>query len=172
MKLSPLLVLTTSAIFTPVFTAFALETVQLMMPWLVVMLCVIITDLVAGVRKSLKFGVHVSWSTACRETFGKIVVYFAFAVTAAVVDVAAHGDTLIAKWCCLAVIAIEGGSIMSNILKPHGIELSIKGVLKYILFRFGVSHEDAEEILDEQKWEEMRERERDRWNRKGKKGRK
>ena len=34
------------------------------------MFCVIITDLVAGVRKSLKLGVHVSWSTAIRETLG------------------------------------------------------------------------------------------------------
>lgn len=171
MKLSPLVVLTTSAIFTPVFTAFAIDTVRVMIPWLIAMLCVIISDLVAGVRKSIKFGVHVSWSTAFRETFGKIVVYFAFAVTAAVVDVAAHGDTVIAKWCCLAVITVEGGSIMSNILKPHGIELSLKGILKYLLIRSGIGSNSANEILDEKKWEEMRERERERWNRKGRRRR-
>ena len=169
MKLSPIVVLATSAIFTPIFTVFAMSTVQILLPWLIVMFCVIITDLVAGVRKSLKLGVHVSWSTAIRETLGKVVVYFAWCVTAAVIDVAAHGDTLIAKWACLTVIAIEGGSILSNILKPHGIELSLKGILKYILIRSGIGSESADEILDENMLEELREREKDRWNRKGRK---
>lgn len=159
-------------VFTPVLTAFAIDSIRIMLPWIIVMLMVIITDLAAGVRKSRKLGVHVSFSTACPETFGKIVVYFGFVATAAVLDVAASGGADIAKWCCLAVIAIEGGSIISNILKPHGIELSPKGILRFFLMRSPLAADpmDADQILDERKFEEIRQREEEKWNRKGKKG--
>lgn len=172
MKMNPHVVFSTSAIFTPLFTAFALDTVRIMIPWIIAMVCVILTDLAAGVRKSRKLGVHISWSTAIRETLGKIVVYFAWVVTAAVIDVAANGGAVIAKWCCLLVIIIEGGSILSNILKPHGIELSVKGVLKFFMMRSPLAADPmaADEILDEKKLEEMRKREEEKWNHKGKKG--
>lgn len=167
--MSPLVVFTTSTIFTPLFTAFAIDTVRVMIPWLIAMLMVILTDLAAGVRKSRKLGVHISWSTAIRETLGKIVVYFAWVVTAAVIDVAANGGASIAKWGCLLVVIIEGGSILSNILKPHGIELSVKGVLKFFMMRSPLAADPmtADEILDEKKLEEMRQREEEKWNRKG-----
>lgn len=172
MKTNSLLMTVACYIFTPVLTAFAIDSIRIMLPWIVVMICVILTDLAAGVRKSRKLGVHVSFSTAMRETFGKIVVYFGFVTTAAVLDVAANGGAAIAKWCCLLVIIIEGGSILSNILKPHGIELSVKGVLKFFMMRSPLAADPmaADEILDEKKLEEMRQREEEKWNRKSRKG--
>lgn len=168
MKINQIILMTTAGIFTPLFTAFAIDTLRVMLPWQIAMFCVIIADLIAGVRKSLKLGVHVSWSTAVRETLGKIVVYFAWTVTAAVIDVAAASDALIAKWACLIVCAIEGGSILSNILKPHGIDLSLKAILKYMLIHspIGASPHEADEIVGEKKVKAIRDREKRIWERK------
>ena len=168
MRINHFVLMTTAGIFTPLFTAFALDTLRVMLPWQIAMFCVIIADLLAGVRKSLKLGVHVSWSTAVRETMGKIVVYFAWTTTAAVIDVAAASESEIAKWACLIVCAIEGGSILSNILKPHGIELSVKAILKYLLVHSPLHADphEAAEIVDEQRVEEIRKREREQWEQK------
>lgn len=169
MRISHTVMMVTAGVFTPLFTAFALDTLRVMLPWQIAMACIIVADLVAGVRKSLKLGVHVSWSTAFRETMGKIVVYFAWTSAAAVVDVAAHSDTSIVKWACLLVCAIEGGSILSNILKPHGVELSLKAILKYLLVHSPLHADphEAEEIVDAKRVEEIRARERERWARQG-----
>ena len=56
-------------------TAFLGDGINIMAPWLVALTLVVLTDLVAGCRKSLKLGIHVSVSTAARETMGKLVVY-------------------------------------------------------------------------------------------------
>lgn len=167
MRINHFVLMCTAGIFTPLFTAFAIDTLRVMLPWQIAMFCVIVADLVAGVRKSLKLGVHVSWSTAVRETMGKIVVYFAWTTTAAVIDVAAASDSEIAKWACLIVCAIEGGSILSNILKPHGIELSVKAILKYLLVHSPLHADphEAAEIVDEKRVEEVRRQERERWAR-------
>ena len=167
MRINHMFMMVTAGVFTPLFTAFALDTLRVMLPWQIAMMCVITADLVAGVRKSLKLGVHVSWSTAVRETLGKIVVYFAWTSAASVIDVAAQGNTTIAKWACLIVCSIEGGSILSNILKPHGVELSLKAILKYLLVHSPIHADphEAEEIVDAKRVEEIRKRERERWAR-------
>lgn len=155
----------TGGVFTPLFTAFAIDTLRVMLPWQIAMFCVILADLVAGVRKSLKLGVHVSWSTAVRETFGKMVVYFSWTSAAAVVDVAAEGNTSIVKWACLMVCAVEAGSIVSNILKPHGIELSLKAILKFFLVHSPVHADpsEADEIVNETVIKQIQRREKRRW---------
>ena len=44
----------------------------------------------------------------------------------------------IAMWACLSVIAIEGISIVGNILKPHGYTINLQVLAKNIGKRYGV----------------------------------
>jgi hypothetical protein len=162
MKMSPMLMTGVSAVFTPIAMAFIRDSIAIMLPWLFAMAVIIIADLASGLRKSLKLGVHVSWTTAARETMGKFVVYFAFVLAGAMVDVAASGHAKIARWSCLLVCALEGGSILSNLVRPYGIVLTPKSILKLFLKRspIQVTDEEAEELL-----EELKEREDAKFNR-------
>lgn len=159
MRISNSLVMMTSGIFTPIAMAFIQKSINIMMPWLFVMFAVILTDLFAGLRKSHKLRIHISPTTALRETFGKTVVYFAFVMMVAMIDVAANGNTTIAKWACLVICALEGGSILSNILKPYGIIISPDGILKAFLKRtpLSIGDDEADEIVkvieeEDKKW--------------------
>lgn len=98
---------------------FYKDTVTTMLPWITVMFAVVVCDLIAGLRKSLKLGVHISWSMAFRETMGKLVVYFSFVMMVAMIDAASEHTFKIALWGCLFICAIEFGSVISNILKPY-----------------------------------------------------
>jgi phage-related holin len=171
MKLDNAITQTTSGLFTPIAIGFIQNSIQIMIPWLIVMFVVILTDLISGIRKSTKLGVEVSPSTAFRETMGKMVTYFSWVIMVCLVDVAMGGNATAAKWGCLLVIAIEGGSIVSNILKPHGVEVSLNGILRVILMRspLNASQEEAEQVIREKKIEQIRKKEHDKWNHKKKK---
>ena len=149
MKIPQPIVMTASGGVSAAASLFMEQVVTIMMPWLITTFAVILADLAAGIRKSHLLGVHVSPSTAFRETMGKTVVYFAFVMTAAMIDVSAQGNMKIAKWCCLFIMTVEGGSVVSNILIPYGIRLSPKAVIKFFLKKspLGVSDEDAEEFF-------------------------
>lgn len=58
--------------FACVATAFIMESLQHMIPWLIVSFVVIMADLAFGVRKSLLMGETVRFSRAIRATMGKI----------------------------------------------------------------------------------------------------
>lgn len=171
MKLDNAVTQTTSGLFAPVAVGFIQNSIGMMIPWLIVMFAVIVTDLVSGIRKSVKLGVEVSPSTAFRETMGKMVTYFAWVIMVCLIDAAASGETTIAKWACLLVIAIEGGSIVSNILKPHGIDISTRSVLKFFFMRSPLrpTEEEAEELIKADRIEQLRVKEHEKWNVKGKK---
>lgn len=171
MKLDNTVTQTTSGLFTPIAVGFIRDSIGMMIPWLIVMFAVIITDLISGIRKSVKLGVEISPSTAFRETMGKMVTYFAWVIMVCLIDAAARGETTIAKWACLLVIAIEGGSIVSNILKPHGIDISTRSILKFFFMRSPLhpSEEEAEELIREDRIERLRQREHEKWNIKNRK---
>ena len=132
-----------------ILAGFLQESIGHIIPWMIVTACVIVCDLVVGIRKSLMMGENVRFSTACRRTIGKMVSYFTFVVMVAVVDVAANGGGMIDKWACLLVCFIEFSSIMSNILKPKGYDINI-GKLVAVVFgkRFGLPKEDIEGIIE------------------------
>lgn len=171
MKMDNTITQTTSGLFTPVAIGFIQNSIHMMIPWLIVMFVVIITDLISGIRKSIKLGVEVSPSTAFRETMGKIVTYFSWVIMVCLVDVAMGGNATASKWGCLLVIAIEGGSIVSNILKPYGVEISMKGILRVIFMRspLNASQEEAEQVIRDKKIEQIRKKEHEKWNHKNRK---
>ncbi len=110
--------------FGAVASAFIVDSIRHMIPWLMVAVAVIVCDLAAGIRKSLLMGREVRFSRAVRLTMGKTVTYFSFIVMVCMINIAAGEEYSIEKWACLAVCAIEMCSIITNILKPKGITVN------------------------------------------------
>lgn len=149
-------------------TAVSLETltaqsVAMMLPWLVVMTAFVLADLAAGIRKSYKLGVKVSWSTALRETGGKWVTYLAIILAVCLLNVVATDSDTLAKWTCLGIMALEGGSVVSNLLRPYGIVVTPKGVLMWLLRRSPIGG-DIDELAKEEEVKRARREENQKWN--------
>lgn len=143
-----------AGVFAPIAGSFVIDSLQLMIPWLIAMLCVIICDLVTGVRKSMLMGEHVRFSRAWRATMGKMVTYFSFVVMVVMVNRAAGGSFHIDTYACLFVCFIEGCSIISNILKPKGYNFNLaKAIGLFCKKVFSVDKEDMESIVTKDKEE-------------------
>lgn len=147
---------------------FLSDVLSSMIPWLLVMGVVILCDLAFGIRKSLKLGIHVSWSMAFRETMGKMVTYYAFVFMVCTIEAASGHSYAIAQWSCLFVCGIEGISIIGNMLKPYGITLSLKDVLTLGLSRLTKAATEHAEIINTQDVDMIRQAEQDRWEKRAK----
>jgi len=123
----------TSAGFAATASAFVVESLGLIMPWLMVMAAVIVGDLIAGVAKAIKLGEKVRFSRAVRDTLAKSCTYFAWVVMVCWVQVASGGETPYAEWACMLVVFIEAASIISNILKWHGYKLDFGRLVAIVL---------------------------------------
>ena len=166
MKIGYKMVMATCGASSLFSTAFLGDGINTMAPWLVALTLVVVTDLVAGCRKSLKLGIHVSVSTAARETMGKLVVYWAFVLMVASIEVATLHKYHIAMWGCLFVCAFEGLSIVGNILKPMGIDLSLGNIISETLQRvFGMSQRQAGKVAKDESVETIKRREERKLNR-------
>ena len=122
---------TTTGGFAAIATAFVAESLQNMIPWLIVSCAVILCDLLFGVRKSILMGEKVRFSRAIRATMGKMVT----------IDV----------YSCLLVCFIEGCSIVGNILKPKGININLIGALGVFGKKvFKVDKEDVKDIIEKE----------------------
>lgn len=144
----------TKGAYSVIFATFLQESIGHMIPWLVATFCVILCDLVVGIRKSLILGEEVRFSTACRKTLGKLVTYFMFVVMMVVIDVAAHGNGEIDKCACLLVCFIEFTSVISNILKPKGININLIEVIAFSLSKkLNIKKEDIKDLIKEDKQE-------------------
>ena len=157
MKIPHFIVILTSGIVIPTALAFLQEAVIVMVPWMITLLFVVLADLAAGLWKSYKLGIEIRVSRGLRETMGKLLVYFAFVCMVACINVAYAGEFQFAKWAAGLVIAVEFGSIIGNILKPHGINISLSAIIKAILQKspLPITCEQADEIVKEQALEEI-----------------
>lgn len=162
---------TSSVLVTASATAVLRDSLSLMIPWLLVMTAVILADLASGVRKSIKLGVKVSPSTAFRETIGKWIVYLAFVLAVCMIDVVANDNIGFAKWACLFVVVIEMGSVISNLLRPYGLIVTPKSIVKWFLRKTPIG-EDVDDIVKEEAIKEARKFENEKWNKKQKKDKK
>lgn len=144
-----LLATASDGVYSVMFASFLRESIGHIIPWLIVAACVILCDLVVGIRKSLLMNEEVRFSSACRRTLGKTVSYFMFVIMVAVIDVAAHGGETIDKYACLLVCFIEGCSIINNILKPKGLSIDLNKLFNAIVGKkFGV---DVKDVIKEDK---------------------
>ena len=164
MKIPHNMVMLASGIIVPTAFAFLQEALIVMVPWIITMFFVILADLAAGVWKSYKLGIELRFSRGLRETMGKLLVYFAFVCMVACINVAYKGEFQFAKWAAGIVITIEFGSIIGNILKPHGINISLSAIIKAILQKspLPLTCEQADAIVQEKNIEEIIEEEKKR----------
>ena len=170
MRIPSSIVNLTCGVFTPLAVSFMQDSIATMLPWLMVMGMVVLCDLAFGVRKSIKLGVHVSVSMAIRETMGKLLVYTSFVILVCMIEVAAKHTLQVAMWSCLLICAIEGCSIIGNLLKPYGIEMSLRNVIKAFANKaLGVDETTADIMLGKDNQvpgdviERVRKAERARW---------
>lgn len=153
-----------ATLLTPTAVLFLQDSVKTMIPWLLVMVAVVVCDLVVGIRKSMKLGVHVSWSMAARETMGKTVTYAAFVLMVAMIDAACGHSFHVAMWSCLFICAMEGGSIISNFLKPYGIDITPRQIARLLAMKGGrLTRDEANELITDEQIEHIRRREKARW---------
>lgn len=165
MKIGYKMIMATCGASTLFSTAYLGDSINTMAPWLIALTLVVLTDLIAGCRKSLQLGVHVSVSTAARETMGKLVVYWAFVLMVASIEVATGHKYNIAMWGCLLICAFEGLSIVGNILKPMGIDLSLGNIISVTLQRVcGISQREAGKVAKDESVEIIKKREEKKWN--------
>ena len=99
--------------------------------WFIPCLAVIFADLVAGVRASIYRGENVRFSGAMRRTLNKCMCYASWIVCCVALN-ERYFTSLCAYIGIGIIFVIEGVSFVSNLLEPHGIKLSIKGILKII----------------------------------------
>ena len=131
--------------FGAIFGAIFVEALEPLVNWLLVMTFIIIADLASGIRKHyLLRDEEIRFSKGVRDTMGKFVTYYSFVLAFVMIDIASSHDFHIDKWACLSVCAIESVSIANNILKPHGLQLSLSGIMKVLGKKVDI---DADEII-------------------------
>lgn len=149
-----IIVSTIQGSFASIATTFLVQSISGMIPWLMVMFAIIMTDLFFGVRKSFKMGVEVRFSRAVRATMSKMVTYFAFVCAACMINVASQKNWDIHIYLCLFICMIECSSIIGNIIKPLGIKIDLIGALRVFVKKAAdVDDEDVKCILREDKEE-------------------
>ena len=164
MKIPYNIVMLTSGVIIPTAFAFLQDALLVMVPWMITMFFIVIADLAAGVWKSYKLGIELRFSRGLRETMGKLLVYFAFVCMVACINVAYAGEFQFAKWAAGIVIVIEFGSIIGNLLKPHGINISLSAIIKAFLQKspLPLTCEQADAIVQEKNIEEIIKEEKER----------
>ena len=140
--------------FAAIASAFIIETLEHMIPWLIASFAVSICDLAFGIRKSLLMGEDVRFSRAIRATMGKMVTYFAFVCMVVMINIASGNKWNIDVYSCLLVCFIEFCSIISNILIPKGYDFNmIKALGLFGKKVLDVDKEDISEIITKDKEE-------------------
>ena len=133
--------------FASIATAFIMESLSHMIPWLIATAAVITCDLVFGLRKSMMLDEDIRISKAIRRTMGKMVTYYSFVCMVCMVSVAAGEDYGIDKWTCLLICAIEFCSIVSNILKPKGYRLNL-GLLTSVVLGRALHTDKLDKVIE------------------------
>ena len=74
--------------FAAIAGSFLSQSLEHMVPWLIVSAAVVVCDLAFGIRKALIMGEEIRLSSAIRRTMGKMVTYFAFVCMIVMIDIA------------------------------------------------------------------------------------
>lgn len=140
-------VIASTGTFSAIASAFVLQSMQNIIVWMFVMIAFIFCDLFAAIWKCYKVEEKIRLSKATRDTMAKIVIYNAFVVSMCFTSVASEMPE-ISRNACLLVCLIEFVSIMGNILKTHGIHVSLNDVLKLFLSKkLDVAKEELEDVI-------------------------
>lgn len=131
---------------------FFTQTIQLSIPWLIVMASVIMLDLFVGIKKAYFVGEEVKMSNAFRRTLFKTVGYFWLVITVSFIDAAAAFNFKITMWACLIVCILELLSIISNFLKIKGYKFNKEKGMDFIMRKtfekFNIVSVEKGELID------------------------
>ena len=140
--------------FSVIESGFIMESLEHMIPWLIVSFSVVVCDLAFGIRKSLLMKEEVRFSSAIRRTMGKMVTYFAFVCMVVMINIASGSKWNIDVYSCLLVCFIEFCSIISNILTPNGYSFNmLKALGLFGKKMLDVDKEEMSEIITKDKEE-------------------
>lgn len=140
--------------FSVIASGFIMESLEHMIPWLIVSFSVVVCDLAFGIRKSLLMKEEVRFSSAIRRTMGKMVTYFAFTCMVVMINIASGSKWNIDVYSCLLVCFIEFCSIISNILTPKGYSFNmLKALGLFGKKMLDVDKEEISEIITKDKEE-------------------
>ena len=155
----------TSGALIPILMKFLGDALAQMIPWFIAMTSVVMADLISGLWKCMKLDVPIRFSKACRETMGKMIVYFAFVCMAACINVAEKGEFDWSRWIAVFVVVIEVGSMAGNILKPHGINISLSAIIKAFIRHSWeeLSCPEVDEIVEKVPLKELKQQELDKY---------
>ena len=118
-----------SSIFGATAMFYLRETAVQSLYWFIPCLAIIIADLAAGIRAAEFRGEDVRFSRATRRTVNKCVCYASWIICCVALN--ERYNTQMCAWVGMGIVfLIEGVSFFSNILEPHGLKISIKGILK------------------------------------------
>lgn len=132
--------------FAAVFSGIFVQALEPLVNWLLVMTFIIIADLASGIRKHyLLRDEPIRFSKGVRDTMGKFVTYYSCVLAFVMIDIASGGEYHIDRWACLSVCTIEAFSILNNILKPHGLQLSPTGLMRVLGKKVDI---DTNEIIE------------------------
>lgn len=127
---NPLMVLLSS--FVGATTMYYLqETAIQSLYWFIPCLAIIIADLAAGIKAAEFRGETIRVSGAARRTINKCVCYAAWIVCCVALN-ERYNTSMCAFVGMGIVFLIEGTSFVTNILEPHGLKVSIKGILRIV----------------------------------------
>lgn len=116
--------------------------------WLLPVVMIIGADLITGINAAHFRKEEVRWSTALRRTMNKFFSYGCWIVTCVALN--ERYETELCAWVGMGIVFfIEGISFLTNLLEPHGIKLSIKGLLRVIGGK--VKLENLEDVIDDEK---------------------
>lgn len=144
------LVIAANGGFAAMASSFVMQSMESIIPWLFVMTAIICCDLFSAWWRCYKTAIRIRFSKAIRDTMAKVVIYYAFVVSACFTDVAAQMDVNISRTACLIVCCIEFSSILGNLMKVHGMEIAFNDIIKFLVRKTAnISKEDIEEIIKE-----------------------
>lgn len=119
--------------------------------WFIPCLAIILADLVAGTRAAKWRGEQVRISGALRRTGNKILCYGCWIVCCVALSYK-YGNNVCAFVGMAVIFGVEAFSFVSNILEPHGLTLSVKGILHTLGRRHNLDGlEDVVEKKEEKK---------------------
>ena len=138
--------------FAAIAGSFLSQSLEHMVPWLIVSAAVVVCDLAFGIRKALIMGEEIRLSSAIRRTMGKMVTYFAFVCMIVMIDIASGMAWHIDIYSCLIVCFIELCIILSNYLRHKGINFNILKAVAILLSKiFRLEKKDIEEVVTKEK---------------------
>ena len=135
-----------------VFIAFFQDTLQIMIPYLIVTFAIVVLDCIYGIKASIKRGEHIRPARAIRRTVSKLFEYICWIIVAATLSLAVKWGPL--QYIILSIpIGIELLSIMQNFLFIKGKRIQGLNIFKIVGEKIGTDLSDVkiEDVEEEEK---------------------